>query len=216
VINIGDKNRDFFRLLIAENEKQNLTAITDEDQASVLHFEDSLRVLQYIPQGAKSLIDVGTGAGFPGVPIAIMMPELSVTLLDAREKRVEFLRYAAQSLNLENTVCVHARAEEYARNNRELYDAAVARAVAGMRELCELCMPFVKAGGVFLAMKSQDTDEEIKGAENAIETLGGKIQSINDFQLSDHSKRRIIVIAKTGNTPEKYPRRYKLIQTKPL
>ncbi|MDR3311078.1 MAG: 16S rRNA (guanine(527)-N(7))-methyltransferase RsmG, partial [Oscillospiraceae bacterium] len=183
------------------------------------HFLDSLAPLAYSPLGTAppgaTLIDVGSGAGFPGLPLKIARPDLAVTLLDASEKRVAFLAETARALGLE-AGCVHARAEEYALRNLDVFDFAVSRAVADLRELTELCLPFVRTGGAFLAMKSQSSDDEITAAANAIATLGGALEAVSDYALPDGTPRRIAVIRKQSATPEGYPRKYKKISTKPL
>ncbi|MGN1195535.1 MAG: 16S rRNA (guanine(527)-N(7))-methyltransferase RsmG [Acutalibacteraceae bacterium] len=194
--------------LVSWNEKINLTAITDPEGITVKHFADSLAVFKYagIPQNAK-VIDVGTGAGFPGVAMLIARPDLKLTLLDSTKKKLTVIEDILQALDLQAEI-VHARAEEAAKRAeyREQFDFAAARAVANLRELSEYCLPFVKKGGCFISMKSAKTDEEIDGAKKAIALLGGKIEAVNAFTLPDAGERTIIMIKKISQTSAKYPR----------
>ena len=152
---------EFSRLLLEKNQVMNLTAITEPDQVATLHLLDSLSLLPLADFAGKTAVDVGTGAGFPGVPLAIAVPESRITLLDSLGKRVDFLRESCAALGLSNAVCVHARAEEFAGDRRESFDLAVSRAVAALPVLCELCLPLVKPGGAFIAMKSVDCGREL-------------------------------------------------------
>ena len=162
-------------------------------------------------------LSVGTGAGFPGVPLAIARPSARVTLLDSLGKRVDFLRESCQTLGLDNVECVHGRAEEFAGERRETFDLAVSRAVAALPVLCELCLPLVKVGGAFWAMKSVDTEEEISASKAAVKMLGGRIQAVSDYTIpTTEVVHRVVCIQKTAPTPKKYPRRFALIKKQPL
>lgn len=207
----------FSSLLLEQNQVMNLTAITDPDQVAVLHFLDSLCLLPLADWAGKTVVDVGTGAGFPGMPLAMAVPEASVTLLDSLGKRVAFLEECRAALGLENVRCVHARAEEFAAGERESFDLAVSRAVAALPTLCELCLPLVKVGGRFLAMKSSGTGEEIASSERAIALLGGKLAAVEDYTIpTSQIVHRVVVIQKVSPTPKKYPRRFAQIKKQPL
>lgn len=213
-----EKFESYYSLLTHWNRKINLTAITEPNHVAVKHFADSLSILKYvdIPKGAK-IIDIGTGAGFPGVPLKIAREDTNLTLLDSLNKRLVFLQNVCDELNI-TAQLVHSRAEEASKKRefREAYDFAFSRAVAGLNVLCELCLPFVKKGGRFIAMKGPEAEEEIKAAKNAINILGGKIKEVKKFSLSDGSGRTLVIIEKIKNTPEKYPRHGSKIKTKPL
>lgn len=208
----------YMELLVEWNQKMNLTAITDPEGVTVKHFYDSLLLLKAVelPEGA-SLIDVGTGAGFPGIPVKIARPDVKLTLLDSLNKRLVFLAEVCRELGIEAEIR-HARAEEGGRQKelREQFDFATARAVAGMNVLSEYCIPFVKEGGAFIAMKGPDGEEEAKAAACGIGTLGGKTEKIGHFELPDGSKRCIVVVRKVRETPEAYPRHGSKISKKPL
>ena len=207
----------FSSLLLERNQVMNLTAITDPEQVAVLHFLDSLCLLPLADWAGKTVVDVGTGAGFPGMPLAMAVPEASVTLLDSLGKRVKFLEECRDALGLRNVTCVHARAEEFAAGRRESFDIAVSRAVAALPVLCELCLPLVRAGGQFLAMKSSHTGEEIASAEKAIALLGGRIGAVRDYTIPGSDVvHRVVVIDKVSPTPKKYPRRFAQIKKQPL
>ena len=207
----------FADLLLKKNEVMNLTAITDPKDVAALHLLDSLTLLTAADFANKRLIDVGTGAGFPGLPIAIACPDCQVTLLDSLGKRVDFLQEVCAALSLSNVTCVHARAEEYVQSCREQYDIAASRAVAELRTLSELCLPYVKPGGLFLAMKSVDTEEELTAAQPAIRLLGAQTERIIDCPLpSTEITHRLIVLRKRTPTPQKYPRRFAVIKKQPL
>ena len=195
-------------LLKEWNEKINLTAITDDKEIVIKHFIDSLTIAKYISDN-DTIIDVGTGAGFPGIPIKIVKPDTEVTLLDSLNKRLLFLQDVIDENKLKKIRCVHGRAEDVSREtiHREVYDIATARAVANMSTLVELCIPFVKVGGLFVCMKGTNTDE-IDDAKNAIKLLGGEIEKIDNFVLPDTDmERNIIIIRKVKNTPGEFPRK---------
>lgn len=208
----------YAQLLVEWNEKMNLTAITEPEAITVRHFLDSVSLLTAVelPQGA-SLIDVGTGAGFPAVPLKIVRNDLNVTLLDSLQKRLNFLDEVSTALSLPMKT-VHARAEEGGRQKalREQFDVATARAVAALPVLAEYCLPYVKVGGCFVAMKGPDCAEEIAAAKNAIGQLGSKIESTREETLEDGSGRTLIVIRKMKETPAAYPRQSAKISKKPL
>lgn len=198
----------YARLLVEWNEKINLTAITEPDEIVIKHFVDSLSVFSAvdIPEGAK-VIDVGTGAGFPGVAMLIARPDLDITLMDSTNKKLNVIRNILENIGLEAKV-VHKRAEEAGRSKefRESYDFATARAVSNLRDLSEYCLPFVKVGGTFISMKSAKADEEIEEGKKAITVLGGRIREKKTFNLEDAGERTVILIEKSSSTPAKYPR----------
>ena len=209
----------YFELLAEWNEKMNLTAITDESGVALKHFTDSLSLLNFvdIPQNS-SLADVGTGAGFPGVVLKIARPDIKITLIDSLNKRLVFLGEVCAQLGIEAEL-IHSRAEDGARNEklRESFDFAVSRAVARMNVLSEYCLPYVKVGGAFCAMKGAQANEEFKESLNAINTLGGKLEKKYFFELPENGgERAIAVVRKVKNTPQKYPRQSGKIKTKAL
>ena len=207
----------FSRMLLEQNKVMNLTAITDPRDVAVLHLLDSLTLTGLAGLEGRTVVDVGTGAGFPGVPLAIARPSARVTLLDSLGKRVDFLRESCRTLGLDNVECVHGRAEEFAGERRETFDLAVSRAVAALPVLCELCLPLVKVGGAFWAMKSVDTEEEISASRTAVKVLGGRIQAVSDYTIpTTEVVHRVVCIQKTAPTPKKYPRRFALIKKQPL
>ena len=206
-------------MLTEWNEKINLTAITDKDEFIIKHFLDSLTILNSIniPHGSK-VIDVGTGAGFPGIPLKIVRPDIQLTLLDSLKKRLVFLQdQVLASIRLEAEI-IHGRAEDISRQSeyREAFDFAVSRAVANLSSLSEYCLPCVKVGGAFVSMKGPECDAEIVQAKNAVKVLGGKLNSVDNLMLPDNYGRSLVVIDKILNTPEKYPRRGVKINKKPL
>ena len=203
-------------LLVEWNEKINLTAIVDPEGIAVKHFLDSLMIFKYvnISEGA-SVIDIGTGAGFPGVVMKIARPDIKLTLMDSLQKRITFLDTLCGELGLDVTT-VHSRAEDIKPAQREGYDFAVARAVANMRVLSEYCLPYVKVGGSFVAMKGSTAAEEVKEAGKAITTLSGKLESQDLFELLDFGGRGIINVKKISQTSTKYPRNAGKISKQPL
>ncbi|OKZ65628.1 MAG: 16S rRNA (guanine(527)-N(7))-methyltransferase RsmG [Clostridium sp. 28_12] len=199
----------YMNLLIEWNEKMNLTAITEPKEIILKHFIDSITILKYIDDNSK-LVDVGTGAGFPGVPLSIMNPTLKITLVDSLNKRLIFLQEVVKELNLKNIEIVHARAEEFGQNKnyREKFDIATSRAVANLATLSEYIVPLVKIGGKIISMKASNAKEEINDAQKAIEVLGGKIEKIEEFDLPESDiGRTIIIIDKNKCTPAIYPRK---------
>ncbi len=208
----------YMNLLLEWNEKINLTAITQPDEVKLKHFVDSLTVLKYINDDDK-VIDIGTGAGFPGIPLKIMNENTKITLLDSLNKRINFLNIVIETLNLRNIQAIHGRAEEIARNKlyREKYDVAVSRAVANLSTLTEYMLPFVKVGGKCICMKGANVNEELERAQNAIKELGGEIERVDNFYLSDNdNERNIIVIKKVKETNSKYPRKAGTPSKEPL
>ena len=204
----------FGRLLIEKNKVMNLTAITEPEKVAHLHFLDSLAVLQAADCRDKSIIDVGCGAGFPGVPVAICEETAKVTLLDSLQKRMNWLKEVLPELGVEAQV-VAARAEEYVSTCRETFDICTSRAVARLNVLAELCLPYVKLGGRFLALKGAMAQEEADEAKTAIKALGGEITGIYEYPVLD-AVHRIVVIEKVRYTPRQYPRAFAKIKQKPL
>lgn len=198
------------RLLLVGNEKINLTAITEEEQIYVKHFLDSLLVFK--TKGIKPgdrVIDIGTGAGLPGIPMKIQDPSLKMTLLDSLNKRILFLKEVLHTLDLKDVEAIHGRAEELGRSPsyREQYDVAISRAVAPLNTLCEYALPFVKPGGVFISMKGPQGKEELQESERAIQILSARIEGVHTFIIGEEENtRNVILIRKTGKTDGKYPR----------
>lgn len=225
----------YYELLIEWNEKMNLTAITDFDEVLKKHFLDSISIVLFMKQKGilgdtitkedfekvnLSMIDVGTGAGFPGIPIAICFPNMKITLMDSLNKRINFLGEVISELGLTNCVAIHSRAEELGKTNseyREHYDLVVSRAVANISTLSEYCIPFVKIGGYFVSYKSEKLDEELASGGKAIDILGGKIDEVISFDLPDTDmKRNLLCINKVKSTKGKYPRKAGLPGKEPL
>jgi len=210
--------RAYYDFLEKHGQNVNLTAISGVEEVACLHFLDSITLLKATAFKDAKVIDIGSGAGFPGIPLKIAEPTIDLTLLEATGKKVSFLSDLCAELNISAT-CVNARAEEAARTTemRELYDIAVARAVARLNVLCELCLPFVRIGGCFIAMKSIDSTEEIKESQNAIKTLGAELYELYDYTIPDTEiTHRAVLIRKAAETPMKYPRRFAKMQKVPL
>ena len=210
---------DYGTALLEKNQVMNLTAIREEDKVARLHMLDCAALLSYMDFRGKTLIDVGTGAGFPGLPLKILVPSLEVTLLDSLGKRVDWLNEVSAQLGLTGVKAIHARAEEQAlvKGFRDSFDFATARAVAELRLLCELCLPYVKPGGYFLAMKSVDCGQELEDAAHCIKLLGGRVQDVKDYQIpGTGSSHRLVLIQKAAPTLKGYPRRWAKIQKEPL
>ncbi len=206
----------FGSALVEKNQVMNLTAITEPEQVARLHFLDCIALLGAANFYGKTVIDVGCGAGFPGVPLKIAEPSIDLTLLDSLKKRMDWLESTLPELGIE-AQCVAARAEEYALAHREQYDIAVSRAVARLTMLAELCLPLVRVGGHFVAMKSADSDEELSQAARAIATLGGKVTRIWNYPVpGTDAVHRAVVITKVKATPKPYPRRFAKIKQQPL
>lgn len=209
----------FSDMLLKTNEIMNLTAITEPEEVAIRHFADSVALLGVIDFKNKRVIDVGCGAGFPGLPLRLAEPSISLTLLDALQKRIGFLGDVCENLNLHNVECIHARAEELAAKEgyRESYDIAVSRAVADLSMLCELTLPFVKCGGAFVAMKTTDCDQELARAAQAISVLGGELEGRVDYPLFNTGiTHTALIIRKVRETPARYPRRFAKIKAQPL
>lgn len=206
----------YMNLLLQWNEKINLTAITNEDDIILKHFVDSLTVMKYINNN-DSVIDIGTGAGFPGIPLSIMNGNIKLTLMDSLNKRINFLNEIVKELDLKNVKTIHSRAEELARNKiyRENFDIAVSRAVANLCTLSEYMLPFIKVGGKCICMKGPNIDDEVNNAKNAIRELGGKIVKIDNFML-ENNERNIVIIEKISSTKSKYPRKAGIPSKDPL
>ena len=208
---------DFGARLLEQNRVMNLTAITEPQAVAKLHFADCLALLRIVPFSGRRVIDVGCGAGFPGVPLKLGEPSLDLTLLDSLGKRIAWLDEVCGTLGLKRVECVHARAEEFAAGHRESYDLAVSRAVAQLNVLCELALPLVKVGGQFLATKSVGTEEEIAAAKGAIKSLSGKIVKVEDYTIPTSGvTHRAVVIEKVSPTPPRYPRAFAKIKKQPL
>ena len=207
----------FSAQLLETNKVMNLTAITEPEDVARLHLLDCAALLNITDFRGKRVVDVGTGAGFPGMPLRILEPDFDLTLLDSLGKRIAFLQRVCDEMGLQRVTCIHARAEEFAAKHREQYDIATSRAVAALNVLCELTLPLVKVGGRFLAMKAVDSDDEIRGAKIAVAQLGGKVEDIRDYTIPGTDiTHRVVVIGKVKPTPDAFPRAFAKIKKAPL
>ncbi len=207
-------------LLKEWNEKVNLTAIKDDEGIIKKHFIDSIKIFKFQPlKNAKKVIDIGTGGGFPGIPMKIIKPDIDIVLLDSLKKRINVLEDILYKIDIKDVTAMHGRAEEFGVDpqHRQQYDAVVSRAVANLAVLSEFCIPYVKVGGYFLAMKGPAAEEEIKAAKNAISTLGGKLEEVIEVEIEDSDlNHNLVVIKKVKNTPKQYPRKAGSITKNPL
>jgi 16S rRNA (guanine527-N7)-methyltransferase len=210
----------YMKLLQEWNEKINLTAITEDEEVIKKHFIDCIKAFKSnAVKNAKSIIDVGTGAGFPGLPIAIMNPDINVTLLDSLNKRINFLNTVVSALELKNVITIHSRAEDGARKEefRENFDVATSRAVANMAVLSEFCLPYVKLNGHFVALKGPAIEEELREGQKAISILGGKLENIIEVNIEKSDlKHNIVEVKKVNKCPKTYPRKAGTINKKPI
>ena len=207
VSNLQEKQFDiYFNLLVETNKVMNLTAITEENEVLIKHFLDSAIPEKFIPKGSK-VVDVGSGAGFPALPLKIIRPDLQITMVDSLNKRIKFLNETVLALSLTDIFAVHARAEDFAKKNREAFDIAVARAVAPLNTLLEYLLPLIKVGGSAVIYKSSKLDEELAVSRKALQVLGGEIESVETFEIEEGSlERKVLIVRKTSHTPPKYPR----------
>ena len=223
-ITLSDKQKEqfdkFYELLVEWNKVMNLTGITEYEEVNEKHFVDSLSIVKAIDMNdVKSVIDIGTGAGFPGIPLKIAFPHLKVVLLDSLNKRINFLNTVIEELGLENIQTIHGRAEDFAKQlaYREQFDLCVSRAVANLATLSEYCIPYVEKGGLFVPYKSGEIDEEVEQAKKAVHVLGGKLENVIKFQLpGTEIGRSFVVIKKVQNTAKKFPRKAGLPSKEPI
>ncbi len=207
----------YLKELLEWNKRLNLTSITDPAEIKTKHFEDSLSILQSIHLINQSVVDVGTGAGFPGTPLKIACPKIKLTLIESRQKKVEFLKHIVELLDLKDVEIIWGRAEEAAKTKRDFFDIAVSRALAKLNVLAEYCLPLVKIGGLFVAYKEEKVESEVEAAEASIKTLGGKLKEIKKIKLPNSElTTSLVIIEKISPTPEKFPRRPGMAKKKPL
>lgn len=211
---------DYYQILIKWNSYMNLTAITEFGDVVQKHFVDSLSIVRVKNlMDVDNFIDIGTGAGFPGIPLKIMYPHIKVTLLDSLRKRIDFLNQVVEVLNLKNVEAIHGRAEDYAKpgQKREQYDLCVSRAVANLSTLAEYCLPYVKIGGMFISYKSGNIEQELNDAKNAVFLLGGKTAFCKTFELpGSNIQRSLVCVQKVNNCPKKYPRKAGMASKSPI
>ena len=209
---------EYYKILVEENKKINLTSITEKEEVYIKHFFDSLLLTKEIDMiNVKTMIDIGTGAGFPGIPIKIMYPHISLTLVEPTNKRCVFLQKVIELLQLKGVTIINDRAENYIKDQREKYDLATARAVSALNILSEIVIPFVKKDGIFIAMKGSNYQEEIENSIKGIKILNAKIEKITTYELPKNKGTRVfITIKKVKNTPITYPRQYAKIKKQPL
>ncbi len=218
-INLTEKQEKsfeiYYELLLEYNQKFNLTAITEREDVIVKHFIDSCYPQGYFSKNA-SIVDVGSGAGFPAIPLKILREDFKITMVDSLNKRVEFLKVVCEKLGFEDVTCIHARAEDFCKNNREKFDYAVARGVSQLNTLLEYCLPLVKLRGQLVAYKSESVHIEIDNAKNALKVLGGKVNKVDEFILDEKYKRSFVVVDKERYTPGIYPRIQNKAKKSPL
>lgn len=211
-----EKFYDYMNLLLEWNEKINLTTITEPKEVILKHFVDSATILKYI-ENNMSVVDVGTGAGFPGIPLNIINSNAKYTLVDSLNKRINFLNEVIEEVELENINTVHSRIEDFTKNNKESFDIATSRAVASLNVLLEYLLPLLKIGGICICMKGSNVKEEIENASKALEILGGKIEKVEKIILPDSDiERNIVIVRKVKNTPNKYPRKAGMATKEPI
>ena len=208
-----DKFIKYQEMLIETNKKFNLTSIDDPEEIKIKHFEDSLTIKNYINKGMK-VLDIGSGAGFPGIPLRIEK-DFDLTLIDSVNKKVKFMNEVIEELGLENTRAIHVRAEDFAKDNREEFDLVISRAVANLSTLSEYALPFLKVGGIFIAMKGPKAEEEYEDAQNALKILGGELIKIDTIDLHGNTRKNML-IKKVRSTKKKYPRGKNQAKKNPL